>query len=49
MTTSERLLRKKGTWLGERTWNSIKAMEQNRQCWAESATVLCARWRDEKR
>ena len=34
---------------GSKGWNVAKAAAQNRQCWFENVTALCAYWRHERR
>jgi len=47
-TTCRKTAEKEKNMAGWKSWNAAKAAAQNRQCWTESTTALCAYWNDEK-
>lgn len=47
-TTRRKTAEKEKNMAGWKSWNAAKATAQNRPCWTESMTALCAYWNDEK-
>ena len=47
-TTWRRTVEKERNKAGWKSWEVVKAVAQNRECWSESVTALCAYWRDQK-